>query len=889
MSRSSTRLPCPTLVSSNILLALGGPTTSQESGSQFEKGSDTLTHVMIVRDMMTRSGSSLEAGRLLPLHALFLVWVVHAALNQATQKSTATLFVEVWRAALYRQEPSAPAGGASPRSSLHALRPCQVCSLLDRAAEPGDTAVDVVFFSHPPYPSSLFSLWWPSATTKRGWVPSWNGQGFEIAEDVSYAGVHMQNWVLACFGYQYLLWPFRSFVAARIAQSASMAEKRGAKVLCLGALNKAEWMNNGGLSLLRGLHGGARLVHGNTLTAAAVVEAARSLFGPPASVRAPIFVTGASSKVGVAVALRLLQLGYSVLAHSSDPERLRRLGAKARLHAESAAVCNLQVTTALAKGVDTAYWVIGKHDPRVAQYLPRGSRAVVFSVPNPLEDSLRKDVVWAPGGILHLDTARLAKPRQFSNLLAENEIYACHAAGIVTAAHADWKDELGEVCVDAMSVQWEAALQMGFSLPPLPRAAVNLHGSPGQRGRRKADVAVIGAGPSGLATAAALVEKGVDVVVLERQAEIQGSWQEHFEGLSITTRAQSCGLPGFPVKLVTGSEELAADDYVQYLRAYTARFALDVRCGVEVTDIEDQSGQWCIFTEADGAQGKWFATELVIATGKSVAPSLPAIWSSEPVQHHPAIMHSSQVKGPELQKAVAAAGQGELLVVGFGNSAADLCSKILAQVPGGTVHVSLQRVPPIMRRQWGPLRLEWFARLFSYACDKNGDRLAQLMMHLIEGDIQHLFPSDLPRWKARQERHIPTIDRDGSLVRQLRDGSILPHRGIEDLEATDRKKLGIRFRGDDQRREFSTVVLCTGYRTSLECQGGLSRDAVRARAFFVGLGPEQRDLLPLQGIGREARKVAAQVSDMLRLKMRQSQRGWDTPESSPERTKDKDL
>ena len=27
-----------------------------------------------------------------------------------------------------------------------------------------------------------------------------------------------------------------------------MAEKRGAKVLCLGALNKAEWMNNGALA-----------------------------------------------------------------------------------------------------------------------------------------------------------------------------------------------------------------------------------------------------------------------------------------------------------------------------------------------------------------------------------------------------------------------------------------------------------------------------------------------------------------------------------------------------------------------------------------------------------------------------------------------------------------
>ena len=32
-----------------------------------------------------------------------------------------------------------------------------------------------------------------------------------------------------------------------------------------------------------------------------------------------------SGKVGVAVALRLLQLGYSVLAHSSDPERPSRM------------------------------------------------------------------------------------------------------------------------------------------------------------------------------------------------------------------------------------------------------------------------------------------------------------------------------------------------------------------------------------------------------------------------------------------------------------------------------------------------------------------------------------------------------------------------------------
>ncbi|CAE7610932.1 CER3 [Symbiodinium natans] len=532
----------------------------------FLQGSDTLTHIMIVRDMLTRSGSPITAGRLLPLHGLFLLWVVHAALNQATQRSTATLFVEAWRAALYRQEaPATPTACCGSKG-------CQVCSLLAKAPDPSTSKLDVVFFSHPPYPSSLFSLWWPSASrgSKSGWAPSWwmylfgpplsliipflwpllrNGQGFEVAEDVAYANVHMQNWVLACFGYQYLLWPFRSFVAARIAQSAAMAEERGARVLSLGALNKAEWMNNGGLALLRGLGGGVRLVHGNTLTAAAVVEAASALFGPVSSVTAPIFVTGASSKVGAAVALRLLQLGYPVLAHSSDPERLRRLDAKAQQLGANLAT-NLQVTTALVEGVHTTHWIIGKHDSRVAQYLPRGSRAVVFSVPNPLEESGRKDVVWVPGGILHLDPTRLAKPRQFSNLLADNEIYACHAAGIVTAANPDWKDELGEVCVDAMSTQWEAALEMGFSLPPQPATS-----SSGPRQGHRADVVVIGAGPSGLATAAALVQRGVDVIVLERQRQIQGSWQEHFEGLTITTRAASCGLPGWPAATTRARDE----------------------------------------------------------------------------------------------------------------------------------------------------------------------------------------------------------------------------------------------------------------------------------------------------------------------------------------------
>ena len=35
----------------------------------------------------------------------------------------------------------------------------------------------------------------------------------EVAEDIEYSGIRMQNWVLSNFGYQYILWPFRSLVA----------------------------------------------------------------------------------------------------------------------------------------------------------------------------------------------------------------------------------------------------------------------------------------------------------------------------------------------------------------------------------------------------------------------------------------------------------------------------------------------------------------------------------------------------------------------------------------------------------------------------------------------------------------------------------------------------
>ena len=151
-------------------------------------------------------------------------------------------------------------------------------------------------------------------------------------------------------------------------------------------------------------------------------------------------------------------------------------------------------------------------------------------------------------------------------------------------AEAALGDELGEVRLEEMEPQLLAAKAMGFRLPEAMGALALPEGDgEGPALEGSARVLVLGAGPAGLAAAAALRQRGVrGVVLLERHGSVQGSWREHFTGLSINTRRDFCGLPGWPVPAEDFPEELGVEDYVRYLRAYAARFALDVRCGLEV-------------------------------------------------------------------------------------------------------------------------------------------------------------------------------------------------------------------------------------------------------------------------------------------------------------------
>ena len=90
------------------------------------QGYDTFTHVLVVRDLINGLGGE----GVLFLHITFCLWLLHAVMNQISQKSTATLVVETWRHML---------GFARSKSEEKVLtadpvETCVVCDLLHHRA-----------------------------------------------------------------------------------------------------------------------------------------------------------------------------------------------------------------------------------------------------------------------------------------------------------------------------------------------------------------------------------------------------------------------------------------------------------------------------------------------------------------------------------------------------------------------------------------------------------------------------------------------------------------------------------------------------------------------------------------------------------------------------------
>jgi len=247
------------------------------------------------------------------------------------------------------------------------------------------------------------------------------------------------------------------------------AQKRGAKVIGLGALTKAEWLTAGGAWIVEALGDKLKIpiVHGDTLTAAAVMHRVVRVMKyktlPP-----EVFVTGGTSKIGRALTLALAQRQISVYVYTQSAKRFAEIICEAETLGCSKYVLH---ATNLQVGAHCRMWVTGKAEKGVGKKiiatLPHKAVVVNFSVPDPLSVRLlrrRPDVEHLDGGLMGFDPA--ISSMFFMMRLKPGMLYSCHAGTMVHAYRGWTHHEVGPVSLTELDVCWEAAMELGLFLPP---------------------------------------------------------------------------------------------------------------------------------------------------------------------------------------------------------------------------------------------------------------------------------------------------------------------------------------------------------------------------------------------------------------------------------------
>lgn len=163
---------------------------------------------------------------------------------------------------------------------------------------------------------------------------------------------------------------------------------------------------------------------------------------------------------------------------------------------------------------------------------------------------------------------------------------------------------------------------------------------------------IVGAGPSGLAAAACLKEKGIPSLVLERSNCIASLWQlKTYDRLRLHLPKQFCELPlmSFPNDFPTYPTK---QQFIKYLEHYAKTF--DIRPvfnqSVVCANYDRNLGFWRVKTETrtttTTTTTEYVSRWLIVATGENAEAVVPRIEGME--EFGGSIMHTSLYKSGEI-------------------------------------------------------------------------------------------------------------------------------------------------------------------------------------------------------------------------------------------------
>ncbi|KAK4750894.1 hypothetical protein SAY87_004376 [Trapa incisa] len=317
---------------------------------------------------------------------------------------------------------------------------------------------------------------------------------------------------------------------------------------------------------------------------------------------------------------------------------------------------------------------------------------------------------------------------------------------------------------------------------------------------------IVGAGPSGLATAAGLREKGVPFVVLERADCIASLWQNRtYDRLKLHLPKQFCELPKVPFP-EDYPEYPTKRQFVDYLESYAQRFEINPQFNkcVQSAWYNETSGLWSVRTVAVGdsaspspAEVVYICKWLVVATGENADFIVPEIeglgeFSGE-------VIHAGDYKSGEKF-----AGK-KVLVVGCGNSgmevSLDLCNynACPTMVVRSSVHVLPREVLGKSTFELAVILMKWLQLWLV-------DKLLVIVAWLILGNLEKYGlkrPKVGPLQLKNTKGKTPVLD-IGTL-QKIRSGEIKVVPGIKRFSKCQVELV------NGEILQVDSVILATGY------------------------------------------------------------------------------
>ncbi|PIN05206.1 Flavin-containing monooxygenase [Handroanthus impetiginosus] len=300
---------------------------------------------------------------------------------------------------------------------------------------------------------------------------------------------------------------------------------------------------------------------------------------------------------------------------------------------------------------------------------------------------------------------------------------------------------------------------------------------------------IVGAGPSGLAVAACLKQKGVPSLVLERSNCIASLWQlKTYDRLKLHLPKQFCELPlmGFPQDFPTYPTK---QQFIQYLEDYAKRFEICPVFNQTVVGAEYDGnlGFWRVRT---AAEVEYVCRWLVVATGENAEEVVPEI---EGIGYK----NGGVYKGKKV------------LVVGCGNSGMEVCLDLCNHNATPSL-VARNRVHILPREMLGKSTFGLSMWLLKWLPMCVVDRFLLAASQLMLGDTAQ-FGLDRPQIGPLELKNLtgktPVLD-IGTLDK-IKSGDIKVRPGIKRL-----KHKRVEF-VDGRIENFDAIILATGYKSNV--------------------------------------------------------------------------